>query len=155
MRRRSPLLSAVFGLGGVVGGVFISAWGGLKSRRVYGVVVALIIAGLAQIVLGLSPFLYLTAAMAFVVDAMIPIMNSHSQTIWQTQTPRELQGRVFSVRRLIAQFTCPLSTLFAGIVGGIFNPGRGLGVLGGILVVFCIGQMFNPYLLRVEDRALP
>jgi hypothetical protein len=37
-------------------------------------------------------------------------------------------------------------------VAGIFNPGAVMAVLGGILVVFCIGQMFNPYLLRVEDR---
>jgi hypothetical protein len=26
-------------------------------------------------------------------------------------------------------------------------------VLGGILIVFCIFQMFNPYLLRVEDKS--
>ncbi len=145
-------LNTMFGIGGVVGGVLVSAWGGLKKRRVYGVVVALIISGLAQIVFGLSSLFYLTAAMAFVWTMMMPVMNSHSQTIWQTQTPRELQGRVFSVRRLIAQFSGPLSVALAGIVGGIFNPGVVLAVLGGLLVIFCVGQMFNPYLLRVEDR---
>ena len=85
---------------------------------------------------------------------MIPIMNSHSQTIWQTQTPRELQGRVFAVRRLIAQFTWPLSTALAGWAGGRFDPGAVVAVLGVILVVFCIGQLFNPYLMRVEDKAM-
>ncbi len=147
------LLSAMFSIGGVVGGFFISAWGGLKTRRVRGVLVALIIAGLGQIVFGLSPFLYLTAAMAFVMDSMTPIMNAHSQAIWQTQTPHELQGRVFAVRRLIAQFTWPLSTALAGLVGGLFNPGAVMAVLGALLVLFCVGQLFNPYLLRVEDKA--
>jgi hypothetical protein len=90
--------------------------------------------------------------MAFAAAVMVPIMNAHSQAIWQTQTPRELQGRVFAVRRLIAQFTWPLSTAIAGIVGGMFNPGAVVAVLGGILVLFCVGQMFNPYLLRVEDK---
>jgi MFS family permease len=146
------LLSTFFGLGGVIGGVFISVWGGLKSRRVYGVVLALIVSGLAEIVFGLAPVFYVVVAVAFLSSSVIPIMNSHSQTIWQTQTPRELQGRVFSVRRLIAQFSGPLSTAIAGVVGGLFNPGVVLAVLGGILVVFCMGQMFNPYLLRVEDR---
>jgi hypothetical protein len=67
--------------------------------------------------LGLSTGLYMAAVMAFTSSAMVPIMNSHSQTIWQTQTPRELQGRVFSVRRLIAQFTSPLGVALAGWVG--------------------------------------
>ena len=97
--------------------------------------------------------LYLAAAMSFVSIGMIPILNAHSQTIWQTQTPRELQGRVFSVRRLIAQFTWPLGTVVAGITAGVFNPGHVMAVMGGIMVVFCVGQMFNPYLLRVEDKA--
>jgi len=146
------LLASVGSIGGVVGGVLISAWGGLKSKRVYGVVVALIVSGVAQFFLGLSTALYLTAAMAFVARAMIPIMNSHSQTIWQTQTPRELQGRVFSVRRLIAQFTWPLSTALAGWAGGRFDPGLVMAVLGSILAVFCVAQLFNPYLMRVEDK---
>ncbi len=148
------LLGTVTAIGGVVGGLFVSAWGGLKTKRIYGVVVALIISGLAQIGFGLSPWLYLSAAMVFVVDGMIPIMNSHSQTIWQTQVPRELQGRVFSVRRLIAQFTWPLSAAIAGWAGGRFDPGAVVAVLGVVLVVFCIGQLFNPYLLRVEDKKM-
>jgi hypothetical protein len=28
-----------------------------------------------------------------------------------------------------------------------------IAALGAILVVFCVAQLFNPYLLRVEDRA--
>jgi hypothetical protein len=114
----------------------------------------MVVGGLAQMVFGLSPLLYLTAAMNFLMPAMIPIMNAHSQTIWQTQTPRELQGRVFAVRRVIAQFTWPLSTAMAGWLGGRFDPGRIIALLGGILVVFCIGQLFNPYLLHVEDKVM-
>lgn len=116
-------------------------------------VVALIIAGMAQIVFGLSTALYLAAAMAFILDAMLPIMNAHSQTIWQTQTPHDLQGRVFSVRRLIAQFTWSFSATLAGWAGGVFNPGMVIAVLGALLVFFCVGQLFNPYLRGVEDKA--
>ncbi len=147
------LLSTMAGIGGLAGGFFISTWGGLKARRVYGVVIPLIVEGLALLVFGLSPLLYLTAVASFLVAAMIPIMNAHSQAIWQTQTPHELQGRVFAVRRLIAQFTWPLSTALAGWAAGAFNPGLVMAVLAALLVLFCIGQMFNPYLLRVEDKA--
>ena len=140
-------------VGGVLGGVLISAWGGLKARRVYGVVGGMILSGVAMLALGLSPFLFLTAGLAFASHSMLPIMNAHSQAIWQTQTPRELQGRVFAVRRLIAQFTWPLSTALAGWLGGVFNPGHVVAVFGSILTVFCIAQLFNPILLRVEDKA--
>ncbi len=146
------LISSVAAVGGLVGGIFISAWGGLKRRRVYGVIIPMIIEAVAQIIFGLSGMLYVAAACLFTATAMSPVMNAHSQAIWQTQTPRELQGRVFSVRRVIAQFTWPLSTVMAGVLGGLFNPGYVVAALGAILLVFCVAQLFNPYLLRVEDK---
>ena len=56
------LLATVSGIGGVVGGVLISAWGGLKKRRIYGVVLPILAVLALMIVYGLSPWLYLTAA---------------------------------------------------------------------------------------------
>lgn len=147
------LLSTALGVGGVAGGVAVSVWGGLRSRRVYGVVVPLLVGGVATIVLGLSSRLALSAAMVFVFAAISPIVNAHSQTIWQTQTPRGLQGRVFAVRRLIAQGTVPLATGLAGLFGGLFDPGLVIAACGGAIAAFCVAQLFNPYLLRVEDRA--
>ncbi|MGB8648448.1 MAG: MFS transporter [Anaerolineae bacterium] len=146
------LMSSIGAVGGVAGGFLISAWGGLKKKRVYGVLGGMIVAGLAQIIFGFSPLFFLTAAMMGVLEGMTPVMNAHSQAIWQTQTPRELQGRVFAVRRVIAQFTWPLSTAVAGWVAGVFNPGTVVAILGVVLVVFCVAQLFNPYLLRVEDK---
>jgi DHA3 family macrolide efflux protein-like MFS transporter len=147
------LLGAAAGVGELLGGIFISVWGGLKKGRVYGVLVPMILEGFAQVAFGLSSLIYLTAVAQFVRLATFPIMGAHSQAIWQSQTPRALQGRVFSVRRLIAQFTQPLSTLVAGITGGVFNPGIVMAVLGGILILFCLAQLFNPYLLRIEEAS--
>lgn len=147
------LMATVGSVGGLVGGVFISTWGGLKNKRVYGVLVPIVISAAATIGLGLAAGLVVAVSMSFITSAMIPLMNSHSQTIWQVQTPRELQGRVFAVRRLIAQFTSPLGTALAGIVGGQFDPGLVIAVCGGILLIFSAMQFFNKGLLRVEDKA--
>ncbi|MGA7730404.1 MAG: MFS transporter [Chloroflexia bacterium] len=146
------LITTLGSIGGVVGGVIMSTWGGLKRKRVYGVVIPILLAGIVQIVYGLSPSIILSAALSFLIVSLVPVMNSHSQTIWQTQVPRELQGRVFAVRRVIAQFSAPVSTLLAGLASATFNPGAILAVLGALTVVFCIAQLFNPYLLRVEDK---
>jgi DHA3 family macrolide efflux protein-like MFS transporter len=147
------LIATLGGVGGVLGGVLISAWGGLKKRRVYGILAPMIIVGMGMIVLGFSASIYLTAILTLIGQGMSPLMNAHSQAIWQTQVPRELQGRVFSVRRLIAQFTAPISTALTGVFGGLFNPGAVIAVMGGIAILFCIAQLFNPYLIRVEDKA--
>ncbi len=146
-------MATVGSVGGLIGGIVISGWGGLKRKRVYGIVVPILISSAAMIGLGLAAGLYVAAIMVFTANAMIPMMNSHSQTIWQTQTPRELQGRVFAVRRLIAQFTAPLGTTLAGWTGGRFDPGAVIATLGLILFLFSVVQLFNPYLMRVEDKA--
>jgi MFS transporter, DHA3 family, macrolide efflux protein len=146
------LVTTAASIGGVLGGVIISAWGGLKKRRVLGVLIPLIVSGLATIVFGSTRWLFVSAAAIALESCMMPFLNAHSQTIWQTQTPHELQGRVFSVRRLIAQFSWPASSFLMGALASQFDPGSIIVVLGIILVVWCTIGLFNPYLRRVEDR---
>ena len=147
------LLGIMSGVGGVVGGLLVSTWGGLKRKRIYGVLIPMLLAGILQVVYGLSPLLVLSAAVASLGAAMHPILNAHSQSIWQSHTPRELQGRVFSIRRLIAWTILPISTAAGGALGGITDPGYVLAGLGLIWAVFIAAQLFNPYLLGVEDRS--
>jgi MFS transporter, DHA3 family, macrolide efflux protein len=146
------LVGTLGGIGGVTGGVLVSTWGGLKRRRIYGVLIPMLLTGVANIVFGSTPLLFVAAAAALTFSVMSTLLNAHSQTIWQTQTPRELQGRVFSVRRLIAQCTLPVGAISAGSLAGHFDPGHVLAALGLLLVLFCTAQLFNPYLLRVEDK---
>jgi DHA3 family macrolide efflux protein-like MFS transporter len=147
------LVGTLSGIGGVVGGVLMSTWGGLKRKRIYGVLIPMLCTVVADIVFGLTPLLFVAAAAALTFSVMSPLLNAHSQTIWQTQTPRELQGRVFSVRRLIAQCSLPVGAISAGSLAGVFDPGHVLAGLGLLLALFCLAQLFNPYLLRVEDKA--
>ena len=146
------LLNTAGSVGGVIGGVAISTWGGLKKNRVYGVLVPMILSGIALMVTGASPWLFLTAASLAISQGLVPMMNAHSQAIWQTQVPRELQGRVFSVRRLIAQFSWPTSTLIMGALASRFEPGLLVMALGLIFALAAASGLINPYLRRVEDK---
>jgi hypothetical protein len=67
-------------------------------------------------------------ALAFIVG---PLINGSNQAIWQAKVAPDLQGRVFSARRLIAWFTNPISPLIAGILADrVFEPAmRGHGSL--------------------------
>lgn len=146
------LLNTAGSVGGVIGGVAISMWGGLKKNRVYGVLTPMIFAGIALMVTGASPWLFLTAVALAFSQGLVPMMNAHSQAIWQTQVPRELQGRVFSVRRLIAQFSWPASTLIMGALASRFEPGLLMMALGLIFALAAVSGLMNPYLRRVEDK---
>ena len=87
-------------------------------------------------------------------SAMIPIMNSHSQTIWQTADAARI------ARPCICGAAAHRAVHFAARRGdwpdwSADNSIQALviAVLGTILLVFSMVQLFNPYLLRVEDKA--
>jgi hypothetical protein len=53
----------------------------------------------------------------------MPILNGSSQALWQSKTAPDVQGRVFAVRRMIAQFTQPFAIILAGpLIDRIFQP---------------------------------
>ncbi|WP_245895876.1 hypothetical protein [Deinococcus irradiatisoli] len=118
-----------------------------------GVLVPLIFTGLGQFVFGASRDLVLSGAALLVAGLTLPLLNAHSQAIWQAQVPSALQGRVFSVRRLIAQFTGPVSIALASVAASAWPVGGVVMALSGALTVFCVVQLFNPVLRRVEDKA--
>jgi len=167
------------GIGGVVGGVLLSLWGGPK-RRVHGVLIGCALGGLVGLVgVGVGRSLPVWAGAMFAMAMIFPTVNASSQTIWQSKVPPDLQGRVFSVRLMLAQVGTPLAMLLAGPLadrvfepgmraGGALaktfgplvgtGPGAGMGlmlVFGGLLaaVAALVGFAYRP--LRVVESALP
>lgn len=53
--------------------------------------------------------------------ATTPMANVSSQNIWQSVVPSEKMGRVFSVRRTIAQISGPAAMVITGIVVGFIS----------------------------------
>lgn len=47
-----------------------------------------------------------------------PVANVSSQNIWQVVVPPELMGRVFAVRRTIAQISAPVAMVVTGLIVG-------------------------------------
>lgn len=126
------LVQSVGGIGGVLGGLLISIWGGPK-RRIRGVIGGWFLTFAGMALLGFSQGVVLWATAMFCVGFFLPLVNSSNQAIWQSKIPPEIQGKVFSVRRLIAQLSSPLSMLLAGpLADYFFEPGM---LPGGVLAV--------------------
>ncbi len=107
-------VQSVGAVGGVIGGVIMSAWGGFK-RRVHGVLLGWILASLfGVVVLGVGRSLPLWIPGMVLATIFVPLVNGSNQAIWQAKVAPDLQGRVFSARRLIAWFTNPITPLIAG-----------------------------------------
>lgn len=170
---------SVSGVGGVIGGLVMSIWGGPK-RRVHGLLGGLALESLLGVtLLGLGRSLPVWAVAAFCSAFLIPIINGSNQAIWQSKVAPDVQGRVFAVRRLIAQVTSPLGVLIAGpladfvfepamrtdsilrdLFGGLVGDGAGSGMA---LMFVCAGMLgvavgLSGYLFRVvrdAEKILP
>ncbi len=152
--------SVIFGMvesagaiGGVTGGIAMSAWGGFK-RRVYGVLLGWILCLVPFALLGIGHGLPVWLPAMFLTSLFGPLVNTSNQAIWQAKVAPDVQGRVFSARRLIAWFTNPISPIIAGTLAdfvlepamrgqgglaGLFGwlVGTGPGAGMGLLMVFC------------------
>jgi MFS transporter, DHA3 family, macrolide efflux protein len=91
-------------IGGVLGGVLLTAWGGPK-RRAHGVLAGHALIGLGWLIFGLgrAPSIWMVAVLA--IALLIPVLNGSNQAIWQAKVAPDVHGRVFSARRLIAWLT--------------------------------------------------
>ena len=163
-------------IGGVVGGLGMSIWGGPK-RRIHGVLLGWFCCGLlGQTVLGLGQTLPIWVAGMFLFVFFIPFLNGSNQAIWQAKVAPDVQGRVFATRRLIAWLVSPLARLVAGpladqvmepamaeggklapVFGGLMGTGPGAGmalvfVITGLLAAATglSGYLF-PVIRDVED----
>lgn len=146
------LVQSAGAIGGIVGGVLMSAWGGFK-RRVHGVLGGWILSSFFLALVGLGTWIPFWVAANALSALFAPLINGSNQAIWQTKVAPDVQGRVFSARTLIAWLTNPISPLIAGTLADyvlepamrapsslsssfawLISPGPGAGM--GLLIFF-------------------
>ncbi len=172
------LVQSAGAIGGVVGGIAMSLWGGFK-RRVHGVLAGWMIASFFASLIGFSVWLPVWIGAMALSSLFNPLINGSNQAIWQSKVSPDMQGRVFSARTLIAWLPNPISPLIAGLLadyvlepamsvpgglslslGGLIPPGPGagmalliiLGSIGGLLAGLT-GYFVNP--IRNAEDLLP
>ncbi len=116
------LVQSAGAIGGVIGGIFMSTWSGFK-RKVHGVLGGWAVSALGLMALGMGQGIALWLPAAFITSLVSPLVNTSNQAIWQSKVAPDVQGRVFSARRLIAWFTNPISPIIAGAMADfVFEP---------------------------------
>lgn len=165
----------IMALGMVLGIGVMTIWGGPK-RRMNGILIPGVVAGIGLSLLGLRPSLELMIVGGFLYFITLPIIEGSDQVIWQTKVAEEMQGRVFALTGMIATILNPLALIVAGPLSDyVFEPllqpdgmladsvgriagvgdGRGIGFFIVLLGVMASGismlMYFNPTLRLLED----
>lgn len=163
------------GLGGLVGAILLSLWGGPK-RRIHGLLIgrALVFGG--EMILGLTRVPAVLVGANFGAGLFKPLANSCESALWLSKVQPNVQGRVFAASSFLTGITSPLGFLIAGpladyvfepammsggslapFLGGIFGTGTGSGMalqfsLFSLIVVFiCLGSYAFPALRDMEE----
>jgi DHA3 family macrolide efflux protein-like MFS transporter len=172
------LVQTALGIGGLAGGLLASTWGGPKTRLIRAVTggIALYMVGIIVAGLRIHPA-FPALGLAFTV-LVVSIVQSISNAIWQMKVAPDVQGRVFSLRYVLATIITPLAYLAAGPLadhvfeplmweGGALastvlgtwmgtGPGRGIGLiygLSGVLVILISALAYlNPRIRRLEEE---
>lgn len=164
-----------FGIGGVLGAVTISIWGGPK-RRIHGLLLGSAVWKVGLIVLSVSQTMLIKIAATVTSGFCSPFPDSSNQAIWMSKVKPDIQGRVFAARDLIAQIAIPLGAAISGpladqffepamknggslarLCGGFFGTEKGAGMA--LMITFfssCgllmgLGGYAVPFLRNVEE----
>jgi len=122
-------------VGAVAGGLVLSVWGGPR-RKIHGVLLGW--AGsflVGELLMGLGRSVAGWSVAIFGGSIFGALVGASNQAIWQRKVPPDIQGRVFSVRLLIAQISGPVAMLIAGpLADRVLEPGMRAG--GGLAKIF-------------------
>ena len=102
--------------------VTFKLWAG-SQNHVRSVAIGIALQGIALVAFGFGSSLAWWCICMAIVGFSMDVVMAANQSLWQSVVPPELQGRVFAVRRQLAQLASPLSIVLAGFVADrYFGP---------------------------------
>jgi len=174
------VVETALGIGGLAGGLVASAWGGPKRHMVRVVTGGIAFYMLGVIIAGLRIHPAFPAIGLALTVFVVAIVQSISNAIWQLKVAPEVQGRVFSLRYMLASVITPLAYLTAGpLADRVFEPlmedggalartllgallgtgaGRGIGlmyILSGLLVILISAVAYLNPRIRLLEQEVP
>jgi MFS family permease len=141
------------GAGALIGSL-LSGWTVRVSRLGRGVVLAIVVWGVAITAFGLSPWLWLALLMLAVAGWADMISSVFRHNILQLEAPDRLRGRLTSIQVAVIQAGPRLGNLEAGALAGLIGPPATI-IIGGVGCVLGIGVIaramprFRDYVMRL------
>ncbi len=151
-------INSAFGVGVILGGLVLSAWGGFKNRILTSLV-ALTLSGFAVLTVGVAPAnMYLLAVAGMALFGFLhPMVNGPLFSSLQAKVEPEIQGRVFTLLTAGAGLASPLGLMIAGPVADATNNQLWF-IIGGIatvltgLVTFLMPKILEMGLINEDEQ---
>lgn len=146
-------VDASAGIGLLLGGILLSAWGGFK-RRIMTSMVGLTGLGAGLIVMGAAPASLFTLAIAgaLLAGLTIPLVDGPLMAMLQASIAPEMQGRVFMMFSSLVSSTVPIGLLIAGPVADAIGV-RLWFIAAGVLTLLMAGVgMLMPSVIDLETN---
>jgi DHA3 family macrolide efflux protein-like MFS transporter len=146
-------VESAFGVGIILGGILLSAWGGFK-RRIVTSFVGIIGIGLGVILTGTAPvgLFSLVLAANFLIGFAQVLANGPIHAIFQLAIAPDMQGRVFSLINAGATAMMPLSLLVAGPVADALGVRFWYIAGGSICILMTLAALFIPAIMNIEQN---
>ncbi|HZU87509.1 MAG TPA: MFS transporter, partial [Anaerolineaceae bacterium] len=146
------LVNSLFGIGVIIGGLVLAAWGGFK-KRILTSMLGVIGIGVGILLFGLLPsnLFYLALVGMFLLGFMQVLSNGPVDALLQAAVAPDMQGRVFSLLNASASAMAPLSLLVAGPVSDWLGV-RTWYLLGGFACIIMASiAFFIPAIMNIEE----
>ncbi len=103
--------------GMLIGSTVMSSWKGFENHA-RGVALGLFLGYFGFFIMLSAPIGYFEIAGIglFLAGFTLPVANVSSEAIWASTVPQDILGRVYAVRRTLAQMSAPVAMLLSGIV---------------------------------------
>lgn len=144
-------VESAFGVGVIVGGATLGAWGGFK-RRIVTSFFGLFGIGIGAFALGLAPSSLLSLAIAggFVIGSMIPMVNGPIFAVIQSTVEPDIQARVMSLMGSVSAGAAPLGLLIAGPVSDIVGIQIWFVISGVVCILLALSGLAIPAVMNIE-----
>jgi DHA3 family macrolide efflux protein-like MFS transporter len=145
------LWQAVLGIGTIIGGLVLSAWGGFRKKIVTSLV-AVSVFSLGFLGLGLAPgdVFWLALASAFVLGFTLPMIDGPFMAIMQSSIEPEMQGRVFTLTISLLNISAPFSLAIAGPISDRLGLQIWYISAGVISMIIAGVALFIPAVVNIE-----
>ena len=143
----------LFGVGMIVGGLTLGAWGGFK-RKIITSLAGIIGISLGVILIGVAPgnMFFLLLVANFILGVTQVFANGPLGAIFQSTIEHDMQGRVFSLINAGATAMMPLSLMVAGPMSDWLGMRIWYLIGGGLCILVTIIAFFTPAIITIEEQ---
>ena len=145
--------NSAWGVGIVLGGLLIGAWGGFR-RRIMTTIFGWIVYGIGTILVGIAPHTRFALAITGIALSGVgsSLINAPLRALLQANVDPHLQGRVFGALHSSVQFTTMLGLIVIGPITDVFGPQPWFLAAGVLTLILGTSARMIPSIVSIEDK---